>query len=326
MLNLLLLLVFLSSTGIVAAWISENPGSVTIEWFHYRIDTSFGFLLLLSLLIAVTIAYAYIVLRRIILAPERFANRRSNRSYEKGLVELTYSVASLAASDVETAEKHAKKAEKILGRTPLTLLLSAQISKSQGDDAKTRALLEQMLDHKETEYLAARSLSDSASQNHLPTALAMAKRAEAINPQGVAQVIDLQIRLGAWQEALYAVDKAHVARAEKRRYKSMIYLEQGTQALDAAHPESALAAARLALKYAPKSISVTVFAARTMTANHQQQKAIKLITKKWKEAPHPDLAEAFRAVIAGEPREKQMKLMKKLASYHPDAEENAILR
>ena len=57
MINILLLQLFLACTGIVGAWIAENPGIVSIYWFDYRIDTSFAFLMLVALLSAILLSY-----------------------------------------------------------------------------------------------------------------------------------------------------------------------------------------------------------------------------------------------------------------------------
>ncbi len=122
---------------------------------------------------------------------------------------LTHGVAALAAGEAESAEAHTRKAEKLLGSTPLVLLLSAQIARSKGDDNKTRLLLEQMLGHSETEYLAARSLSDAASRQQLfSKALALAQQAHAVNAKGFSAVVSLHARLGQWQEALQAIEQA----------------------------------------------------------------------------------------------------------------------
>ena len=329
MLNILLLLFFLACVGITGAWIAENPGSVTIYWFDYRIDTSFAVLMLAALLSAVTLAYAYIIIRRLISAPDYFSNRRRAKFYEKGLVELTYAIAALAASDVNDAGAHTRKAEKLLGRTPLTLLLSAQVARSQGDEAKTQILLEQMLDYKETEYLAARSLSDSASKKNLPSALALAQRAHALNPQGIAKVISLHIRLSQWQQAILAVDKATrkrtIARAEMQHYKGIILLQQGLASLTEGNDGNALAAARLVLKYVPTFTPAVVFAAKAFAANAQQSKAISLLTRKWKQAPDALLAEAFLAIIASDPKEKQMKRVRTLIATQPKSRESDLL-
>lgn len=319
MINLLLLLVFLACIGLTAAWMAENPGSVTIHWFDYRIDTSFAFLMVTALVAAFVIAYAWILIRRVMLAPVYFSERRSLKHYRKGLAAITQSIAALAAADSKTALTYTRKAEKLLGRTPLVLLLSAQIARTQGDDGKTRMLLTQMLDHEETEYLAARSLAEFASKQQLfPKALELAKRAQAINPADIAALISLHIRLKQWQEAMLAIDKAvrkgKISRNAMRHYKGLVHLQQGTELLAAGQTDGALAAAHFTLKELPGFIPAIIFAANAFAASRHQRKAIHLLFSAWKKTPHPQLAGALRSVLAAEPKERQAKLMRKWAA------------
>lgn len=332
MIRLLLLLAFITALGLCASWVAGNPGSVTIYWFDWRIDTSFAFLLAIAVAGGIALAYLYILSRALVLAPVHFSERRQLKHYRKGLTELTYSVAALAAADTKTAEEHTRKAEKLLGNTPLTLLLSAQIARSQGDDAKTKLLLEQMLGHKETEYLAARSLSDAASKQHLfSRALPLAERASKVNPReksSATALIGLHIRMGQWQEALLAADKAAkkggLTRRERNYYKGIIYLKQGTSLLDKSQPEAALANAWASMKHIPHFAPAVILTARSFIGNSQNDKAIKLILKHWRDAPHPELAATFRIAMAKEPEEKQLKLVKKLAAHAPNHAESKI--
>lgn len=330
MINLLLLLLFLTCLGITAAWIAENSGHATIFWFDYRIDTSFAFLLLVSLLGIFVAAYAFLTLRRLIRLPESLARRRNLRMYEKGLAQLTRSVAALAAADPKSADQHTRKAEKLLGRTPLTLLLSAQIARSQGDDARTHALLNKMLEHKETEYLAARYLSEFESkQQHFPRALQMAQRALAINPHELKQVVSLHIRLGEWQQAITAIDKAvrrgKVTRGEVQRYKGIVYLQQALLLHETGQDESALVTVRYALKYLPAFVPALTLAAKLLVANGQRAKALALLQKAWKKGPHIQLGNAYRSAISNEPKDRQVKLARKLAAMNPDTYESHIV-
>jgi uncharacterized membrane-anchored protein len=80
MLNLLLLLTFLTCLGITAGWLAENPGNVTIFWFDYRIDTSFSFLLAVALVLTALLSYALVILRRVILAPGALQNVAARNS------------------------------------------------------------------------------------------------------------------------------------------------------------------------------------------------------------------------------------------------------
>jgi HemY protein len=330
MLNLLLLLFFLTCVGITAGWLAENPGNVTIYWFDYRIDTSFAFLLLLAFFTAILLSYAYVLIRRIILTPGEMAERRGLKQHRKGLTELTYSVAALAASDVKSAELHTRKAEALLGRTPLTLLLSAQIARSQGDDARTHLLLDQMLDYKETEYIAARSLSDAASKQQIfPEALSMAERAHAINPKDIKAVISLHLRLGQWQDALTTIKKSvrkgRIKRNELRHYRSLVYLAQGMQLLNTEQHQAAVKAAQLCLKETPDFLPAILFAVRACMTDKQDAKAVKLITRAWTHSPHPLLAEYFLTLHAKLPKDVQVKKVEKLTACNPDSIESGLV-
>jgi len=281
MIALLLLLFFIAALGIGAAWMAENPGSVVIHWFDYQIDTSFAFLLLLALVGMFVIVFFLGITRRIILFPERMLQQRQLKFYRQGIVQLTHGVAALAAGEVETADAHTRKAQKLLGRTPLVLLVSAQIARSQGDDAKTRHLLEHMLGHEETEYLAARSLSESASRQQLfSKALEMAQRAHAVNAKGFVAVVSLHARLGQWQEALVTLDQAvrkgQLTLSGRKRWRGIVHLMQGLQCLEQQQQQAAVTAAKLVLKDLPRFAPAVAFAAKAFAASGHKRKAEKL--------------------------------------------------
>ncbi len=159
MIRLLFLLLFLTAVGFGAAWISDHPGRVVVHWFDWRIDTSFAFLMLMAFAVAWAIAYVYALIRMAIAAPKRFLEHRKLVRYQQGLSTLTSGVAALAASDPESAELYSRKARKLLGITPLGLLVSAQAAKNRGNQRALRKLLTAMLDYKETEKLAASSIA-----------------------------------------------------------------------------------------------------------------------------------------------------------------------
>lgn len=313
MTHLLLLLAFIACIGITAAWVAESPGTVTIRFLDYQIDTSFAFLLLLALLLALLLSVTYVTLRNFLHTPARMMQRRSLNQYKKALTELTYSVAALAASDTQSAQLHTKKAEKLLGTTPLTLLLSAQIARNQGDDGKAQVLLEKLLDHKETEYLAARSLSEAAGKQQLfPKALSLAERARRLSPresQSALAVISLHVRLGQWQEALQVVQRTLMGRAQKRRLRGVIHLAQAMAFDNDNQHESTLIAARKSLAYIPDFVPALCLAAHAYAHNDQDDKGLKLLLRSWKKVPHPQLAETIRELAGSLTPEKRKKIL-----------------
>ena len=256
MIALFALLIIVTCFSLVAAWLADNPGMVVMHWFGYQIETSAAVLLAFALIAAIVASIAWGTLQKLFLAPSRFMERRSLKQYRAALSEITHSVAALAANDMSTASTHTHKAEKLLGTTPLTLLLRAQISKSEGSDDETRKLLEQLLDHPETEYLAAKSLSDAArKQQLLPQATKLAERANKVNPKeshGAWAVFDLHLAAGHFQEAEIhaqtARKKGAFSRADVKTALGRIALKQAENSLANGNKEHAVAFAKKAKK------------------------------------------------------------------------------
>lgn len=326
MTRLWLVLLFLTGIGLTAVWVVDNPGQVVIRWGHWRIDTSLAFLLLLAITAAWLMAWFYTLLRDLSNVPKYFSERRQLRHYQHGLEEFTYSVAALAASDIPMAEAHARKAQKLLGATPLGLLLSAQIAKSRGDDKKTLPLLEQMLAHKETEYLAARLLSDAASkQQALPRALQLAERAHAVNPKdaaATATIVSLKLKMGQCQEALAAINRAafrgRTSRSEVARWRGMAHLAQSAACLDQGKTAIAAAEAHKALKSLPGFVPAILLAARAHDAGDRPGKAASLLLKAWAQSPHPHIAALLETLAPKLPARKQTRIRDALSKAPAD--------
>lgn len=333
MIVLFALLVIVAGFGLVAAWLGENPGSVTMLWFGYQIETSVAVLILLALLAAIALTLSYNFLNRLLMAPGRFAERRSLKQYKVALAEITHSVAALASADMEGAKLHTRRAEKMLGTTPLTLLLRAQISKNAGSDEESRKLLEQLLAHPETEYLAAKSLSDAAEkQQLLPQALALAERANKINPaqaETALSVFELLLANGQFQEAEIHAVKARKAgafnRADVARAHGRIALKQAENSYANGHRDNALLFATRAVKLCGGDIKSAEFLAKLYVETHQMKKAQKLIQTQWKAAPSSALAQYFLDAVADEKPAKQEKLVDALEASNPTASENSLL-
>lgn len=329
MIELILLLLLLAALGLAAAWMAEHPGMVTMYWLDYRIDTSFGFLILLFILGGILLSWCYLLTRRMVLAPQLITQARGMNKYRKGIQELTHSVVALAASDIKSAELHTQKAEKYLGRTPITLLLSAQVSRLQGDDIRTQSLLESMLEHKETEYLAARYLSDTASKQHkLPKARELARRAHALNSQGTQALLSLHIRLSEWQEAAIlltrSVRRGQLSRQELKHYQAVLHTQHAHELLEENQIESATVTAKHAISAAHDFEPAQVVYIQSLLMAEKFAKAAKYILSRWKVAPSLQLGELFRLALTPMPKEIKLRNLKKLTTIKPDAYETQI--
>ena len=212
-------------------------------------------------------------------------------------------------------------------------MLRAQISKNEGDDAETRVLLEQLLDHPETEYLAAKSLSDAAQkQQMLPQALSFAERAHRVNPkeaQGAWAVFDLHVNGGHFQEAeahaRHARKTGAFSRADFSTAKGKISLRQAENSYTNGNKEHALVLAQAAVKALPGDVKAAELCSRLYVESHKPDKALAVIQAQWKKAPSPALARLFHQATEESKPTKKAKLIEKLVASNGAAAENVLL-
>jgi HemY protein len=151
---------FVLGVCFAAVWVADHPGSATLVWEGWRIDASVAFLLGVVIVVSWLLAALYAWSRDLAGLPKRFGERQKLKHYREGMAALTRSVAAFTSADILDAERHARKAERLLGQTPLGLLIAAQIAKTRGETDRARALFSEMLAHEETKKTAQRLLSN----------------------------------------------------------------------------------------------------------------------------------------------------------------------
>ncbi|MBV8653690.1 MAG: heme biosynthesis protein HemY, partial [Alphaproteobacteria bacterium] len=189
----------------VSVWIAEQPGRVAIEWQDWRLDPSVPVLITTLLLLALVAMLVFWVLRRIVGGPGAFLRGRRERRRRAGYRALTQGMVAVAAGDAEEAQRQARKADVLLAEPPLTLLLSAQAAQLNGDEDAAHNYFSEMLKRPETEFLGLRGLLTQAlRKGDDATALRLAERAHALRPKTpwvLSNLLELQVRAGAWNEA-----------------------------------------------------------------------------------------------------------------------------
>ena len=88
----------------------------------------------------------------------RAARRLGREPPPPGLSRADTRPPAVAAGDAKEAQKQAKKAEKLLGEPPLTLLLSAQAAQLAGDRDGAKRAFNTMLEDEQTAFLGLRGL------------------------------------------------------------------------------------------------------------------------------------------------------------------------
>lgn len=319
---------FVFIVGVIAAalglaWLADRPGTMTVEWLGYQIQTS-AFVGTLALVAAVVLLTAlWAVLRFLLTRPAALAEHFRERRRRQGFEALSRGLIAVGTGDRLLAQRFASVARRALPNEPLTALLKAQAAQLKGDRAAARRSFEAMLDAPDTELLGLRGLFlEAKRQGDAEAARQFVERAVRREPKlgwGVNALFDLQARAGDWPGALdtlaIARQHGHVEPdlAIKRR---AALLTAEARDLETAAPDKALARASEAVKLAPGLIPAAEITGRILASKGESRLASRVIARTWRLAPHPDLALVYAYAKPGEAPRERLKRVKYLASLN----------
>jgi HemY protein len=198
--------------GLAAAWLADAGGVVTVIMGGYEIRTSAAIaaasVFVASLLLLVLLR----LISLIMLGPANVSafliQRRAGKAYHA----LSRGLVAAAAGDAHETAQAARHAEKLIGKNPLALLLTAQAADLAKDQEHQHAACTAMLAHPETEFLATQRLADLAlRRGNSEQALDFAMRAHALKPDSVTAagtLFELRIRRGERAEAQALLEEA----------------------------------------------------------------------------------------------------------------------
>ena len=332
MIRAILFFVKLALLVAAAVWLVEHPGQVRVDWQGYRLETSFGILVLLLLALAVLL---YVLVRfygSILKAPFAFIRARQERKRRQGYLALTQGMVAVAAGDPDEAKRLARKADSLLEDPPLTMLLSAQAAQMNGDEAAAERYFTAMLKRPETEFLGLRGLLTGAVRKQdSARALTLVKRAHDIRPQTdwvLRTLFDLQVKDRRWTEALATLQEmaqTKLLSAETaNRHRAALQTERAREAAAKGDTGEALDRAKRALGYKADFVPAALEKARLLIQAGKHKRAAKLIESVWAVRPHPDLAALYERCWPGEGALQRMRRFQYLESLNPDSMDSKI--
>ncbi|SMH57234.1 heme biosynthesis protein HemY [Azospirillum agricola] len=316
----------------IAIWLIERPGTVSVNWLGYAIETSFTVALLIGLVALGIAALGYRLVRAILRTPTRVRRHSRARKRERGYRALTQGMVAVAAGDAPTARKMARKADGLLNEPPLTMLLSAQAAQLQGDERAAKEYFTAMLERPETAFLGLRGLLTQAIKaGDRVEALQLARKARALQPNTpwlLGTLYDLEARSGDWAAAEGTLQQAIQAGAipteDGRRHRAVLLLERSFESERRGRSDSALSHAQSAHDLMPGFVPAAARLARLQVAAGKPKAAAKVVERTWRLSPHPDLADAYREVLNGYDPLTRVKLFEKLLNQAPKHVESHI--
>ena len=281
-------ILFLVAAAVViaAAWgVSLLPGtwSATIGDTQFQTTTPF-----VLLLVAALFLLFYILLRLLgvlFSLPRRLRRRQAGADRVRGDRAITRTLVALAASDNDAAWREADRTRRLLGDTPLTLLLAAQASRQAGDEAEAAQAYRLLAERRDAPFLGLRGLLRQAvADENWEEAHSLARRAEAAYP-GAQWLREerrtLALRTQSWEEAL------RLSGPEERAALAVA-------AADAApNADAGLRLAGQAYKADPTLAPAVVAYAARLREMGKSRKAEDLMSRAWAAQPHPSLAAEY---------------------------------
>lgn len=315
-------LVFAIAAGF--AWLADRPGAIALTWQGYEIQTSLMVAAVAAAVLFVALAIVLWLILAAMRAPRLFGGWLSGRKRDRGYRALSRGMIAIGAGDLKRAKRFSAESQKILKDEPLTLLLAAQTAQLSGDGAGARTAFETMLDEPETRLLGLRGLYVEAQRSGEHEAARhyaeeAAKAAPGVAWAGTA-LFDDQAARGEWQAALTTLGaNLHaklIERSRAHRLRAVLLTARGMEQ-EASSPEEARAAAQEAAKLEPGLVPAATLAARLFTRQGDIKRAVRVLEAAWRHEPHPELAEAYGAVRAGDSALDRLKRAQRLATLRP---------
>lgn len=339
----------------ITAGIASAPGEIVATVGDTQIALSVAAALgLVALLIGLAI-FSERIINFVLHGPGNVVNFWRSRTEVRGYEALSRGLLAVASGDGQAALTYARKADKLLDKPALTLLLSAQAAKLAGDEAESSRAFRAMLAAPETHALALKGLYEHAmaagdlEQAHSHAARAL--DASPATPWAFEGKFAIEARQENYAAALETLDKALgqglLERTDARRRRAVLLtglaqqeaariaepqgprdeedLPEGGGRSVAAIRAQALRHAIEARDLAPDLVPAAALAARLVFEDGRARRAQKIIEDGWVRAPHPELAAVFMNLFPDEAAEQRYKRARVLASRNPDHVESRVL-
>jgi HemY protein len=297
-------------------WIAELPGTVTANAGPYIIQTATPIAILLIALLALAFTILFRVIGSIRSTPAGISAWRGGRARRLGQAATERGIVALAAGDAKAAGAEAARAKKLLGETPLVLLLTAESARLAGNGEQAAAAFTKLTATKDMAFLGHRGLlRHHAAAGDQTTAETHALAAEDAYPGANwtrTQRLTLALKKQDWRTALGLTKTPNEVAAIAT-----------AAAANAPDKTAALAFAKQAIKAGPTlAPAVTAYAA-ALRAKGKNRAAKKALSRGWAAAPHPLIAAAYLEPVT-DPIER-VQAASELATAKPGHGESELL-
>jgi len=337
MFRFLVFLLVVLGLGLLFAWIADNPGTIFLQWEwlasnlgrpgeEVGIPLTTGIVVLIILVALVMFLTS--LFKGIFGMPGIITRFFDNRRKERGYKALSRGLIAASSGDVDTARSLAKESGRLLKNDPLVSLLGTQTALLEGNREEATANFKTMLENEDTRMVALRGLFLEAERQRQPEAARhyaeeAARQAPSLPWAGSAK-LRYQAGDADWDAAIQTLEANRSAglidRTKAKRHRAVLLTAKAVS-VEQAEPDRAKKLAKEAHKLAKDLVPAATAFARSAARLGDIRGASKILEAAWKQMPHPELAEAYSTVRAGDSVQDRLKRAKKLAGLkanHPE--------
>ncbi|WP_333823986.1 heme biosynthesis protein HemY [Pinisolibacter sp.] len=328
MIRLLFFFAALVALAFGFAWLADRPGEVTFAWQGYRIETDVMTAAIGALVALVAVIFILALLRGIWNTPGAIGSFFGRRRREKGWTALSRGMIAVGAGDLGGAIKASGEARQILGNEPLALLLEAQSAQLIGDRSGAKKAFERMLETPATRLLGMRGLYVEAVRwGDGEAAARYAASANTAAPKlawAAHALVEYRSQACDWMGALETIDRNRrngiVDKPTAKRLRAVVLTGDGLER-EQGHPDVVRGNALEAHGLAPDLVPAACLAARLLGRAGDLKKAAKVLEATWKLDPHPEIAETYAHLRAGDSAKDRLTRIRdliKVRAHHPE--------
>ena len=305
----------------IAWWVAGLPGAVSMSIAGTTLEAGTPVALTLLALLFLVLYFVIRLVVGIIRLPRAIRRRRREWNRDRGDGAVNRTLTALAAQDPAAARREAERSRRLLGDTPLTLLLAAQAGRQSGRDAEAQQIFQLLADRKDGKLLGLRGLLRQAiAAEDWDAAESYARQAEAAHP-GAAWLVEERKRMAVqterWSDALRLSGPARAADPVTRAAFAVAAADAEPD------PTAALRLAKQAWEAAPGLTPAALSYAGRLRAAGRERAALDVLRRTWAQAPNPAIGAAYLAPIAD--RLGRIRAAEELGAAAPAHSETALL-
>ena len=293
---------------LLVAIISNQEGNTKLEWIGWKMEVPTSILIGGLIILIMIILWVYNLWRMIINLPSKIFSMIRENKQKSGYNALAYGLVASSAGDVESAQKYAAQAKRLLDNKDLTEMLSAHAAHLSGDKNAALEYFNSLSERKNTKFHGQLGLMRLAieSNNH-GEALNRARIASNIqprNPKLNSMLVMMEAKQENYEKSIEALQKARrigsIEEIKAQKLAASLYTKIGLKKLEENKLNEAEKSFSLALREKTDFIPAVIALSKIFIGNENQRKALSLLSKTWKVQPHPEIAKTLKLIWKNE--------------------------